>query len=114
MTERNDRTQTRVITEHKELYNFLATPGIEVTNLAFANDDVVWISWKHAAEERLPNLRHTNEVTDAYITAGARIHLYPISTGWERELTIATAIPSFTISRETNQDLSKQGTNWVK
>ena len=33
LTERNDRTQTRVITEHKDLYSFLSTPGIEVTNL---------------------------------------------------------------------------------
>jgi len=24
----------------------------------------------------VPNLRHTNEVFDAYVTAGARIHLY--------------------------------------
>jgi len=47
-----------------------------VTNLAFASDGVVWISWKHAAEEHVPNLRHTNEVIGAYVTAGARIHLY--------------------------------------
>ena len=76
LTERSDRTQTRVITEHKDLYSFLATPSIEVTNLAFASDDVVWISWKHSAEESVPNLRHTNEVIGAYVTAGARMHLY--------------------------------------
>jgi len=29
LTEKNDRTQTRVITEPKELYNFLSVPGIE-------------------------------------------------------------------------------------
>ena len=51
-------------------------PGIEVTNLAFASEDVVWISWKHSAEELVPNLRHTNEVIGAYVTAGARMHLY--------------------------------------
>jgi len=76
LTERSDRTQTRVITEPKDLYSFLATPGIEVTNLAFASDDVVWISWNHSAEERVPNLRHTNEVIGAYVTSGTRIHLY--------------------------------------
>jgi len=43
-TERNDRTQTGVITEPKDLYSFLATPSIEVTYLAFASDDVFWIS----------------------------------------------------------------------
>jgi len=58
LPERNVRTQTRVISEPKVLYNFLATPGIEVTNLAFASDELVWISWKHSAEERVRNLRH--------------------------------------------------------
>jgi len=54
----------------------LATPGIEVVHLVFANDEVVWVSWKFTAEERVPSLRHTNEVIGAYVTAGARIHLY--------------------------------------
>jgi len=76
LTERNDRTKTKIITEPRELYSFLATPDIEVTNLVFASDDVVWLSWKHGAEEHVPSLRHTNEVIGAYFTAGARIHLY--------------------------------------
>ena len=42
----------------------------------FANDDVVRVSWTFTAEERVPNLRHTNEVIGAHVTAGARIHLY--------------------------------------
>ena len=54
----------------------MATPGIEVVHLVFANDEVVWVSWKFTAEERVPSLRHTNEVIGAYVTAGARIHLY--------------------------------------
>ena len=41
-----------------------------------ASDDVVWISWQYSADERVPSLRHTNEVIGAYVTAGARIHLY--------------------------------------
>ena len=64
-----------MIKDPKELYRFLATSGFEVTNLMFAKDDV-WISWKFTAEERVPSLRHTNEVIGAYVTAGARIHLY--------------------------------------
>jgi len=54
----------------------LATHGIEVTNLIFASDDLVWLSWKRGAEEDVPNLRHTYEVIGAYVTEGARIHLY--------------------------------------
>jgi hypothetical protein len=76
LTERNDRTRTKIITEPYELYRFLDTPGVEVTNLAFASDDVAWLSWKVTAEENVPYLPHTNEVIGAYVTAGARIHLY--------------------------------------
>jgi len=47
-----------------------------VTNVAIASDELVWTSWKHTAEEHVPNLRHTNEVIGAYITACARIHRY--------------------------------------
>ena len=43
--------------------------------MLFASDDVVWISWQYSADERVLSLRH-NEVIDAYVTAGARIHLY--------------------------------------
>jgi len=74
LTERNDTTRNKIITEPHELHRLLATPGVEVTNLAFASDDVVWLSWKVTAEENVPNLPHTNEVIGAYVTAGARIH----------------------------------------
>jgi len=67
---------TRLIMEPKELYGFLATPGVEVMNIAFASYDVVGISCKYGAQEDVPNLRHTNEVIGAYVTAGARINLY--------------------------------------
>jgi hypothetical protein len=76
LTERNDRTRTKIITEPHEMYRFLATPGVEVTNLVFASDDVAWLSWKATAEENVPYLPHKNEEIGAYVTAGARIHLY--------------------------------------
>ena len=41
----------------------------------FASDDVVWASWQYVAEN-VPNLHQTNEVLGAYVSAGARIHLY--------------------------------------
>ena len=58
LNERNDRSRMKIITEPHELYRLLATAGVEVTNLAFASDDVVWLSWKISAEEYVPNLRH--------------------------------------------------------
>jgi len=58
------------------MYRFLATPGVEVTNLAFSSDDVVWLSWKLSGEENVHNIPQTNGVIGAYVTAVARIHLY--------------------------------------
>jgi hypothetical protein len=76
LTERSNRAQTKLISEPHELYRFLVTPGIEVVNIMFASDDVVWISWQYSSEEHVPSLRHTNEIIGAFVTAGARIHLY--------------------------------------
>jgi len=66
---------TKIFTEPKELYGFMFTPGVEVMNLAFDNDEF-WILWKYGAEDDVPSLRHTNEVIGAYLTAAASIHLY--------------------------------------
>ena len=67
LTESSNRTQTKLISEPHELYRFLVTPGIEVQNMMFASDDVVWISWQFLSEERVPRLLHTNEVIGAYM-----------------------------------------------
>jgi hypothetical protein len=75
-TERNNRTKTKIICEPRELYRFLATPGIELESLVFASDRGVWASWKFMEEEKVANLKYTNEVIGAYVTTGARIHLY--------------------------------------
>jgi len=62
LNERSNRTQTKLISQPAELYRFLVTPGVEGQSMLFANDDVVWISWQYSADERVPSLRHTNEV----------------------------------------------------
>jgi hypothetical protein len=49
-----------MIADPQELFQFLAMPGTEVTNLLFAGDDVAWVTWKYAEEEIMPVLRHTN------------------------------------------------------
>jgi hypothetical protein len=66
---------TELISNLQELYKFPATPGIEVVNLLFASNHVVWISLKYAAEGKITNLPHTNEVIGLYVRAGARINL---------------------------------------
>jgi hypothetical protein len=49
LTERNNRTKTKLITDPMEPYRILSTPGIEVADLVFANDTVVCASWRFAA-----------------------------------------------------------------
>jgi len=89
LTERNDRNITKIITEPKELYCFLATPGIEVLNLVFASDDVVWLSWKRGAEEDVQNFRHSNEVMELTSQQERGFICIAIWTGCERMLSIA-------------------------
>ena len=75
LAERQNRTQTKQISGPHELYRILATPGVEVVNLLFASDSVVWDSWKYIAEEQEPSQSHANEVVAAYVACGERMHL---------------------------------------
>jgi hypothetical protein len=65
-----------MISDPQDQYRFLATPRIEVANLLFKNDEVVWASWRYIYEEKFPNIRHTNEVIGPFVPAGSRLHLY--------------------------------------
>ena len=93
---------TKIITESKELYRFLATPGVEVMNLVFASEDVVYISWKRGAEEDVPILRHTSEVIGAYVTPGKESISIATSTFWERMRRIVIRTLWYTFSRKVN------------
>ena len=35
-----------MIADPQKLCGFLAAPSLEVTNLFFASDDVVWVPWR--------------------------------------------------------------------
>jgi hypothetical protein len=54
LNEWNDRMRNKSIRVSHELYGLLATPGVELSNLAFASDDVVWLYWKLSAEVFVP------------------------------------------------------------
>jgi hypothetical protein len=51
LTESNNRPQNKIIADPQELYRFLATPGIEVTDLLFAGDEVVWVRFRYVEGE---------------------------------------------------------------
>ena len=72
----DNRTKTKVFTDPQEIHRFLSTPGIELANLMFASETVVWASWGFIVEERVPSIKHMNEIIGDYVTAEKRIHLY--------------------------------------
>ena len=86
--------------------------GVEVTNLAFASADVVWLSWKVCAEENVAYLLHTNEVIGAYVTAGARINLYSFLDLLQENAIYCDTDSVIFFSRVVNLGLSQQGTSW--
>jgi len=47
-----NKTQTTIVNSVKELYELLTSLGTEVTNLIFANSDVVWVYWKHSRDNK--------------------------------------------------------------
>ena len=46
LTESNNRPKSKMISDPQELFQFLATTGIEETNLLYVNDEIVWVTWK--------------------------------------------------------------------
>jgi len=75
VTERKNRTKTKMISNPHKLYRFLAMSGNKVANMTFPSDGIVWASWCFIAEDKIRSLRHTNKVIGVYLTAGARLQL---------------------------------------
>ena len=59
----------------KEFYELLTSPGIEVTNLIFPNDDVAWVSCKYSVENVAVG-ENVNVAVASYVTIQARLKLY--------------------------------------
>jgi len=102
LTEKCYRKQTKIISEPKDLYGFLAMPGINVTNLAFFSDDVVWNSWNHAAEKHVPICIIRMRSSAPSSPQGLGLVCIAISTGCKRKRSISTEILSYTFIRETS------------
>jgi hypothetical protein len=72
------RTKTRPrqqLLPQRKFYKLLTSPGTEVTNLIFPNDDVVWVSRKYS-EENVAAGEYVNVAVAAYVTTQACIKLY--------------------------------------
>ena len=70
-----NKTQTSLVSTEKEFYELLTSPGTEITNLIFPNDDVVWLSWKYT-QDNIAVGKNVNVAVAAYVTTGARLKLY--------------------------------------
>jgi len=65
-----NKTQTTIDDSEKEFYELLKSPGIEVTNIIFPNNEVPWVSWKYS-ENNVPTGKSVNVAFAAYVTAQA-------------------------------------------
>jgi len=45
-----NKTKTTIVNSEKEFYELLTSPGTEVTNLIFPNEEVAWVSWKYSED----------------------------------------------------------------
>ena len=59
----------------KEFYELLTSPGTEVTNLIFPNDDVALVFWKYS-EANVAARKNVNVAVAAYVTTQVRLKLY--------------------------------------
>jgi hypothetical protein len=70
-----NKTQTTIVNSEKEFYELLTSPGTEVTNLIFPNEEVAWVSWKYS-EDNVTTGKNVNVAVAAYVTTQARLKLY--------------------------------------
>jgi hypothetical protein len=63
------------VNSEKEFYEILTSPGTEVTNLIFPNEEVARVSWKYS-EENVTTEENVNVAVAAYVTTQARLKLY--------------------------------------
>jgi hypothetical protein len=78
----------KIISDHHDLYLFLATSVVEVMKLLFVSVDGVWVTWHFIQKQKILWLRHTKEVLAAYVKASPRtkLHLLPGLITRESEL----------------------------
>jgi hypothetical protein len=53
----------------------LKSPGIDVCNLIFPNEDVAWVSWKYS-EDNVAAGKNIYKAVSAYVTTQSRLKLY--------------------------------------
>jgi hypothetical protein len=69
-----NKTQSTLVSSQQEFYEFVTSPGIEVTNVVFPNE-YVWVSWEYT-EENPTTGKGVNVAVAAYFTTGAGLKLF--------------------------------------
>ena len=59
----------------RKFYELLTSPGTEVTNLIFPNNEVALVSRKYS-KNNVPEVKKVNVAVAAYVTAQARLKVY--------------------------------------
>jgi hypothetical protein len=63
------------LSNRQEFYELLTSPGTDVRNLIFPNENVAWVSWK-CSEDNVAAGKYVNVAVADYVTTQARLKLY--------------------------------------
>jgi len=61
------KTQTTIVNSEKDYYQLLTSPGTEVRNLIFPNEEVAWVFLKYS-EDNVASGINVNVAFPAYVT----------------------------------------------
>jgi len=73
--ENQNKTQTTIVNSVKEFYEHLTSPGTEVTNHIFPNEEVAWVSWKYSGDN-VTTGKNVNVAVATYVPTQALLKLY--------------------------------------
>lgn len=80
MTQRDVFKQTTVVNSKHELFDLILSPTVEVHDMYFINENIVWVNWSYREEAKKHDVvmeaRNLSLITGAYTTAQARLLLY--------------------------------------
>ena len=85
MDTEQEKTKTTIVDSKKEFYELLTSPGTEVTNLIFPNNEVAWASWKYS-ENNMARGENVNVAVATNVTTEARLKLYEYLSKLEKSV----------------------------
>ncbi|XP_043285730.1 uncharacterized protein [Venturia canescens] len=101
--QRENQTNTLIISTRVELMDLLTSPEIEITGILPVNHRIMYVNYKNADEAIRPSLT-ANVVIAAYTTAQARLKLYEYLEGLGRRVLYCDTDSCIYVSHERSDE----------